>query len=828
MADSADRGEMGEPFAGRIDHQRMEAKWRKRWEEAALYDVDLAAAARPYYNLMMFPYPSAEGLHVGNVYAFCGSDIHGRFMAMHGYDVFEPMGFDAFGIHSENYALKIGMHPKSLTARNVERFRETQLKRIGNRFDWQHEVQTTDPHYYKWTQWLFIQLYKAGLATRKRAAVNWCPTCKTVLADEQVIAGRCERCESAVIQRELEQWFFGITRYAQKLLDNLAWLDWSDSVTKAQRRWIGRSAGAELALAVVGRSDLAIEVYTTRPDTILGMTFVVLAPEHPLVDQLTTPEHRDAVQTYRQAARGTSELERLAGERGKTGVFTGAYAVNPVNGEAVPIWIAAYVLLTYGTGAIQAVPAHDARDFAFAEAFGLEIREVVCPGEAAGHDPRTGAHPRLAAAFSGHGVMVNAGRWDGLRSEDCTSRVIDLLEEAGRGARRIQYRLRDWLISRQRYWGPPIPIIYCDRCGTVPVPEQDLPVLLPDLDDYVPTGTGSSPLAHVERFVNVACPHCGGPGQRETDVSDNFLDSAWYFLRYPSSQYAAGPWEPAITRTWLPVDMYIGGPEHAVLHLLYTRFLCMALHDLGLLDFEEPFKTFRAHGIITKDGAKMSKSKGNVVNPDDYIERFGADTLRTYLMFVGPYDQGGDFSDRGIGGVARFLTRVATIVELARKQSAELTPSHVFRRAMHRTIQRVTEDVRNLKYNTAIAALMEYVNVLLKQSAISRQEAEAIVLLSAPFAPYLAEELWERLGKPFSVHRQSWPAYDPNLARLEQIEIVVQVNGRRRDVIAVEADADEEYVKNRALSSVRVQPYVENRSIKRLVYVNARLVNIVV
>lgn len=809
----------------------IEPKWQEAWQRTHLYEVDLAAAKRPFYNLMMFPYPSAEGLHVGNVYAFTGSDIYGRFMAMQGLDVFEPMGFDAFGIHSENFAIQRGIHPKILTARNVERFRETQLKRIGNRFDWSHEANTTDPAYYKWTQWIFVQLFKAGLAERKKAPVNWCPKDKTVLADEQVIDGRCERCGTPVVQRELEQWFFKITQYAQRLLDHLDQLDWSEVVKAAQRNWIGRSEGLTFDLMVSGGNAEKITVFTTRPDTIFGMTYVVLAPEHPLVDKLTTEEQKPKVAAYRETTRRKSELERLAaGAKEKTGVFTGAYALNPINGEQVPIWIADYVLLTYGSGAIMAVPAHDERDFEFAQAFNLPIRQVIVPAGQEkvpqGSGP-TSEMAALEAAYTDAGVLVHSGPFSGMTSEEAIAKITEWFEERGLGEKTIQYRLRDWLISRQRYWGPPIPILYCDRCGMLPAPEEQLPVLLPDLEDWLPSGTGSSPLAKLAEFVNTTCPSCGGPARRETDVSDNFLDSAWYYLRYPSVSFDDRPFDADLTEQWLPVDMYIGGPEHSVLHLLYSRFITMALHDLGYLPFEEPFKRFRAHGHITKDGAKMSKSRGNVVNPDEFIKRFGADTLRLYLMFLGPYDQGGDFTEQGMGGMHRFLTRVWGLIFKHAGNLQPGTPPQEARQALHRTIQKVAEDIRSLKYNTAIAALMEYLNTLQRRSALFEEEAASFVLLLAPFAPHIAEELWEDLGKPYSVHQQRFPQADPRFLVRERVVIAVQINGRTRGQIEVSPNASEEEAIAAAKQSPTIQRYLQDSAIKRVIYVPSRIINIV-
>src|SRR3989449_37926 len=624
----------------------VEARWQRLWEERHVNEPDVDRPRRPFYNLMMFPYPSAEGLHVGNMFAFTGADIYGRFKRLAGYDVFEPIGFDAFGIHSENYALSIGAHPAKLIPQNIATFRR-QLRRFGGMFDWRHELSTTDPRYYKWTQWLFLQFFKAGLAFRKRAAVNWCPACKTVLANEQVINGYCERHPDVrVEQRFLEQWFFAITRYAERLLRNLDALDWSESTAAMQRNWIGRSEGAELVFETPGGE--AITAFTTRPDTVFGATYMVLAPEHPLVDALTADEQRPVVNAYRRAVQAKDIVSRKVGEKTKTGVFLGSYARNPATGEAIPIWIADYVLMEYGTGAIMAVPSHDERDFEFAQQFKLPIVQVVrLEGQA------------LPIA-SEEGVLMNSGQFNGLPCRDGAQRIVQWLAGKGLGKAQVQYRLHDWCISRQRYWGPPIPIIHCDRCGPVGVPEKDLPVELPFIEDFRPDDTGVSPLARHREWYFVKCPQCGALGRRETDVSDTFLDSAWYFLRYPSTEFDDRPWDPLRTKTWLPVTTYIGGNEHAVLHLLYSRFITMALQELGHVHFEEPFPKFRAHGLIIKDGAKMSKSRGNVVIPDAYIQKWGADTLRMYLMFLGPFREGGDFRDTTIIGVRRFLDKLCT------------------------------------------------------------------------------------------------------------------------------------------------------------------------
>jgi len=802
----------------KYDFRAFEPKWRARWEEQKLYQVDLRHAKRPYYNLMMFPYPSAEGLHVGNVYSYVGSDVHGRWMAMQGYDVFEPMGFDAFGIHSENFAIKRGIHPRILTARNIEHFREAQLKRIGNRFDWSHELHTTSPSYYRWTQWIFVQLFKAGLAERKTAPVNWCPKDKTVLADEQVIDGRCERCGSVVERRWLEQWFLKITNYAQRLLDDLDQLDWSERIKVAQRNWIGRSEGLEFSMAIAGMPEERVQVYTTRPDTIFGMTFVALAPHHPLIARITSPAYREAVARYQEAVSNVQVGEN----RAMTGVFTGIYALHPFTDERVPIWVADFVLGEHGAGAVMGVPAHDETDMAFARAMGLPVRFVVLPA----HAPVSPSQEYVQQeAFVRPGILVDSGEYSGMTSEQARTAIIDWFEARGTGKRAVKYRLRDWLISRQRYWGPPIPIIYCPVHGAVPVPEDQLPVVLPDVENWMPIGTGTSPLAAVESFVNTTCPICGRPARRETDVSDNFLDSSWYFLRYPSSDDETQPWNPELTRKWLPVDMCIGGGEHSVLHLMYVRFITLALHDLGYLDFSIPFTRFRANGTITKDGAKISKSRGNVVNPDGYIEHFGADVFRVYLMFMGPYEGGGDFSDRGISGVVRFLNRVWQLV--LRHEAVAPEPVGEEKRAMHITIKRVTEDIAALKYNTAIAALMEYLHTLEERRAVTRTELETLLLLLAPLAPYITEELWERLGHQTSIHTASWPTFEATSIQTGVMTMLVQVNGRVRDRIEISSTASEEEIKQQALSAGKAQRFLAGQNVNKIVYVPGRLVNIV-
>ena len=810
-AESAERPDRYDPTA-------IERKWRARWEESGLYRTDLTLANdRPkFYNLMEFPYPSAEGLHIGHVYTYGGADTNGRFQRMRGYEVFEPMGFDAFGLHSENYALKINTNPMQLTARTTRRYREEQLSHIGAMFDWSHSVDTSQPNYYRWTQWLFLQLYKAGLAVRKEAAVNWCPNCLTVLANEQVINGRCERCDTPVIQKQLTQWFFTITDYADRLLNGLEKLDWPDESKRRQAYWIGRSEGAELIFAVAD-TDESFPVFTTRPDTIFGGTYAMLAPEHPLVERITTPEQRADVAAYVERARNETEIERTNAEREKTGVFTGAYAINPATGARVPIWIADYVLVQYGTGAVGGVPAHDERDFEFARVFGLPTVEVVASAAGIADAPYTGA-----------GTMVNSGQFDGMPSEDAKRAIVAWLGERGLAKPRVTYRLRDWLISRQRYWGSPIPIIYCPKDGIVPVPEDQLPVLLPEVEDFHPTGTGKSPLASIPSFVNTTCPICGGPAERETDVSDNFLDSAWYFLRYPCTEWDDRPFDQARIAQWLPVDMYFGGKEHVVMHHLYARFITMALYDLGHLPFEEPFNRLRLHGFVTKDGAKMSKSRGNVVNPDEYIARIGADAFRAYMLFMGPFDQDNDFRDMNLVGVTRFLERVWRLVTdppPAGGTGAEMRP-------LHHSIKRVTEELDQYQYHTAIAALMEFSNwVGAHRDAFTATQygevVRALTLMLAPVTPFLAEELWERLGGAYSVHQQTWPTWDEALARAPELIIPVQVNGKVRDRITVGPGTDEATLREKALASARVQEFLGGREPRKVIIVPDRMVNIV-
>ena len=808
------------------DHKTVEAKWQARWEKDGLYRVRDDDPRPKWYELHMYPYPSGD-LHIGHWYAMSGADAHARYMRLQGYNVLHPMGFDAFGLNAENAAIQRGIHPYKWTMDNIENMRR-QLRSMGPMYDWDREVVTCLPDYYRWNQWLFLKLYKAGLAYRAFAPVNWCPSCNTVLANEQVIDGLCERCDTPVTHRDMNQWFFRITSYADELLDQSK-MDWPDRINVMQANWIGRSEGVEIEFDVseYGLDQKTLSTFTTRIDTIFGVTFVVLAPDHPLVERLTTPEHRAEVEAYVEEARQHTEIERLSTEKEKTGVFTGAFCVNRLNGERVPILVGDYVLLAYGTGVVMGVPAHDQRDFEFATKYDLPIRVVVAPP---GWDDA-----ELSEAYLDEGTQVNSGRFDGLPSAEGMERIADHVEKQAWGQRKTNYRMRDWLISRQRYWGTPIPIIYCEECGTLPVPEEDLPVLLPEDAEFLPTG--ESPLALHEGFVNVDCPDCGRPAKRETDTMDTFVDSSWYFLRYASPNYADGPFDPLSVGQWNPVDQYTGGVEHAVMHLLYARFFVKALRDLKLLDFDEPFERLFNQGTIVFQHRKMSKSRGNVVAPDDYVERVGADAVRSYLMFLGPWDQGGEWSDSGINGVARWLNRVW---ELAQRDSRILDvpedadTARDVTRLIHQTVRKVTEDVERFKFNTALAALMEYTNTLNQvwerknvAGGLWDEAVERLLVLMAPIAPHVSEELWERTGHGTSVHSQSWPKWDPELAAREVVTLVVQVDGRVRDRIEVPASISEDEAQQTALESSNVQRHTEGKDIARVIYVPGKLVNIV-
>lgn len=822
-------------MGNRYDHRQIEEKWDRIWEERG--EKRQRVKGRKYYLLEMFPYPSGEP-HMGHVKNYVIGDVLNRVRRRQGYDVLHPMGWDAFGLPAENAAIQTGTHPKIWINNNIKSFKRA-IKALGIQYDWDHEVTTCEPDYYRWTQWIFLKFYENGLAVRKRAPVNWCPSCNTVLANEQVVGGRCERCSTEVTQKELVQWFFKITDYAQRLLGDMELLrGWPERVLIMQQNWIGRSEGATVEFPLVG-GDRTIPIFTTRPDTLYGVTFFILSPEHPLVDQLVKgTEYEDEVRKFKEQVRKESLMDRGAPEVEKKGLFIGRYVVNPLNEEKVPVWIANYVLMEYGTGAIMAVPAHDERDFEFARKYNLPIRVVIKPrdGEIDEHN--------LREAYLGEGVMVNSGPFSGVDSEEGKKKIVKYMEKEGIGKFDVSYRLRDWLISRQRYWGAPIPIVYCDRCGIVPVPYDDLPVLLPMDVDFKPTG--QSPLTSYQEFVDTSCPRCSGPAKRETDTMDTFVCSSWYYLRFCSPHYTEGPFQKEDVDYWMPVDQYIGGVEHAILHLMYSRFFTKVFYDLGMVKFKEPFANLFTQGMIYKDGAKMSKSKGNIVSPDRIVEDYGADTARLMILFAGPPDLDMEWSDRGVEGAYRFLNRVWRLVmdnvrslQLLSSSEKEISQEDVrLRRKTHQTIKKFTQDVsERFSFNTAISALMELVNGMYKYNELVSQEeqnpqvlreaTEILVQLLAPIAPHLSEELWESLGHKESVHDLPWPSYDEEIARSEEITVVIQVNGKLRDRIIVPVDISEEEMKKIALSSQKAAKFYEGKEIKKVITVPGRLVNIV-
>ncbi len=808
------------------DPSEIEPRWRERWEIDGLYRVDNDDPRPPYYFLTMLPYTSGD-LHIGHWYAMAPSDVAARWHRMQGKNVLFPLGFDAFGLPAENAAINNQTHPKKWTYANVENMTR-QLKSMGASFDWNREFSTSDPEYYRWTQWWFLKLYEHGLAYRAGADCNYCPPCGTVLANEQVIRndegiGICERCDAVVEARQMEQWMFRITDYADELLE-FDGIDWPEPIKLMQRNWIGRSEGAEISFPL-GREvngEDRITVFTTRPDTLFGCTFMVLAPEHPLVAELTTDECRADVEAYIEQARRQNEIERQSTSRAKTGVFTGAYTKHPFTGEDIQIWIADYVLLSYGTGAVMGVPAHDERDFAFASERGIPIPVVIAPPDWDGND--------LEEAYTGPGTMVNSGRFDGTDWQDGKLAVADALDEMDLGGRTVSYRLRDWLISRQRYWGAPIPMIHCDSCGTVPVPEDDLPVLLPDDAEFLPTG--ASPLERDKLFVNVDCPTCDETGRRETDTMDTFMCSNWYMYRYvdPHNHYA--PIDPALARQWLPIDTYTGGAEHAVMHLFYARFFAKAARDMGILEIDEPFARLFNQGTITKDGHKMSKSRGNVVNPDEWVDRYGADTVRLYLMFLGPWEAGGDWDDSGISGQWRWLNRVWNLVlgDVERGNGQ----ANAIRRATHAMIGKVSQDIERFRFNTMIAAMMEFTNELQdirEQGPVDsdawREAIDALLLCLAPSAPHISEELWLRTRHDGSIHEQTWPEYDESLAQAETVTVVVQVNGKLREKLALAPGASQDDAESAARASTRVADQLDGKTLRRVIWVPDKLLNFV-
>jgi len=958
--------------SAKLHPAKFETAWQKRWEKERVYQPDLYKAKKPYYNLMMFPYPSAEGLHVGNVYAFTGADINGRFKRMQGNDVFEPIGLDGFGIHSENYAIKIGKHPAQQAKVSQKNFYR-QLHAIGGGFAWENTLETYDPDYYKWTQWIFVQMFKHGLAYRKKSQVNFCPSCKTVLSDEQVVnriqnsefriqsvgesrgVAVCERCSTPVEKRQMQQWFFRITDYAERLLQNTykESFQWTQKVKTGQRNWIGKKEGINITYPLLdetghpltinppaGGQPSTIVCFTTRPDTNFGATFVVIGPEHPLVEDILSgkidgekslrpdlhAQRIKEIREYVEKAKATSEMERIAAGRKKTGVATGLFAVNQLNDYKMPVYVSDFVLGNVGTGAVIGVPGHDLRDFEFAKEFKLPILRVVVGSDGDASDITASEQVQEE-----EGQMVNSGLLDGKDIKDAIPLMMDHLEKKGWGKKVTTYKLRDWCISRQRYWGAPIPMLFCKQCaskgkswfdtpeassalgnskfkiqnsklnenskleiknsdaetaGWYPVPESDLPVKLPPMDDWQPEGTGKGPLAKVKSFIETKCPHCGSNAERESDVCDTFLDSSWYFLRYPSvsdvipsvvegslahassnksrdSSQASPvrndnklPWDPQITSRWLPVTQYIGGAEHTVLHLLYARFVWMCFYDWGLLEFDEPFSKFYAHGLIIAQGAKMSKSRGNVVVPDEYIAKYGADTLRTYLMFLGPFDQGGDFRDTGIAGMYRFLSRVWRLVNQYLEpgsdkdtsdggpdsigDSSEVEGSVNLMRFMHKTIKAVSEDLESFRYNTAIAHIMEYINEISninppaggQISNIPKEVIETLLLLLAPFAPHMTEELWQKLGGDTfqSIHLHPWPSFDPKYLQKDTVTIVVQINGKVRDTLVInhQSSTIQNEVEHLATQSEKVTKYLEGVSTRKVIFISGKLINFVV
>jgi leucyl-tRNA synthetase len=841
--------------------QEIEPTWQRKWEADGLHQAEIDPSRPKYYAMTMYPYPSGD-LHMGHWYAIAPSDTRARWLRMQGYNVVFPMGFDAFGLPAENAAIRRGIHPKEWTYANIKRMR-TQLRSMGAMFDWERECVTCDPEYYQWSQWFFRKLYDAGLAYKKMAPVDFCPNCNTTLAREQVWGEdrHCERCGTPVIKKDLDQWFFKITTYAEELLD-FSRMEWPERVTTMQRNWIGRSVGAEVVFRTE-KGGHELPIFTTRPDTLWGATFMVLAPEHPLVEELTTDDRRAEVEDYVDQARRMTDIDRETAEREKTGVFTGAYAINPVNDERIPIWIADYVLMTYGTGAIMAVPCGDQRDFEFAQKYNLPIPVVVAPKDWDGS--------AFAEAYVEPGVMVNSGPFDGYPSigkysleewspelaekyglaADLTPEtegvhaVTRWLEEKGVGKYAVTYRLHDWLISRQRYWGAPIPMIECSNCGIVPVPYQDLPVLLPEDVQFMPTG--ESPLKSHEDFRYVKCPECSGDAERETDTMDTFMCSSWYQYAYMERHWKGGetisdddvPFNPKEGDYWLPVDQYTGGIEHATMHLLYTRFFTKAMRDMGVVNFDEPMTRLYNQGIILgEDGEKMSKSRGNVIAPDDLVQQYGADVVRGYLMFGFRWDQGGPWNSTGVLGIQRFLERVWTLVLADERDNAPPADDQqirALRRIQHQTIRRVTRDMERFSFNTMVAALMEYTNYLVKAKETSVTQSEAweeaidtLLILIAPSFPHISEELWSRTGRSYSIHQQAWPEWNPELAAEETITIVVQINGKVRDRFDVPVDIGQEEVKAQALATPGAQKHMGGKQPLKVIYVPGRLVNIVV
>lgn len=802
----------------------VDKKWQQKWEESNLYKFDEKNMDKKLYVLEMFSYPSGSQLHAGHWFNYGPVDSWARMKRMQGFNVFQPMGFDAFGLPAENYAIKTGIHPKDSTEKNIETM-EKQLKAMGAMFNWDNEVVTCRPDYYRWTQWLFLKLFEKGLAYRKNAPVNWCPSCNTVLANEQVVEGHCERCDSEVTKKNLTQWFLKITDYADELLEKLDTLDWPEKTKSMQKHWIGKSTGAEVTFKVVN-SDIEFNTFTTRIDTLFGVSYVVLAPENELVDKLTTEDNKGAVESYKEAAAKQSDIERQSISREKTGVFTGSYAVNPINGREIPIWVGDYVLNSYGTGAVMAVPAHDDRDFAFATKYNLPIERVIEGGE--------------GLPFTEYGPMANSGKFNGLMGEEAKNAVVEELEKKGLGKKQVNYRLRDWLVSRQRYWGAPIPMVHCDKCGTVPVPFEQLPVELPYNVEFAPDG--KSPLAKSEEFMNTTCPKCGGAAHRDPDTLDTFVCSSFYYLRYADNKNSEKAFDTEKINQMLPVDKYVGGPEHACMHLLYARFITKALRDMGLVNFDEPFLSLTHQGLILgPDGQKMSKSKGNTISPDEYIKDFGSDVFRMYLMFGFGYTDGGAWSDDGIKSIGRFVDRIERTIDQALEVIEANDGKTVVEAAekelnywRHFAIRGVTEDAEKMQFNTAIARLMELTNALnkylseaIKNPTFLKEVLIDYVKLLAPFAPHFGEEQWQRLGMEYSVFNSTWPIFDPQALIKDEVEIAIQVNGKIKAKINVSTSANEDEIKEASLSNDQIKAAIEGKTVRKVIVIKGRLVNIV-
>ncbi len=801
--------------------KELEKKWQERWLNENIFRAADKSGQKKMYILDMFPYPSGDGLHVGHVKIYTASDVVSRYLRMKGFNVLHPTGWDAFGLPTENTAIKKKIHPTVLTEQNIIRFRQ-QMQSMGLSYDWSREINTTDPNYYKWTQWLFLQLFKMGLAYQDTIPINWCPSCKTGLSNEEVIQGKCERCGTEVEERPMKQWMLRITKYADQLLEGLGGLDWPAFVIDLQKNWIGRSEGTELEFGIEGSSE-PLQVFTTRPDTLFGATYVVLAPNHPLVETLTTAENKAAVEAYREEANKPIRVN-LEAQKDKTGVFTGSFAINPITNKQIPIWISDYVLMSYGSGAIMAVPAHDERDFAFATKYSLPIEQVIVPETAT---------DEVQLPYLGEGILINSEHFSGQKSEDAKKSIPQALQIKGKSKKKVQYKLRDWVFSRQRYWGEPIPIIHCEHCGTVAVPEKDLPVTLPPVESYEPTGTGESPLASVKEWVEVKCPRCPRMAKRETNTMPQWAGSSWYWLRFTSPHNQEAFADKEALAKWLPVDVYIGGSEHAVLHLLYARFWQRALHDAGLVTHNEPFQRFRAVGlVIGEDGQKMSKSRGNVINPDDVVKEWGADALRVYEMFMGPFEGSAAWNTNGLKGSRRFIERVWDVVikhvERVQKEGSETIPHPDIDLLLHQTIRKVSESTEQFKFNTAISAMMEFLNSIEKKTELSNAVVESLVKMLAPYAPHVAEELWEKLGHSQSLTYEKWPDFDQRVLETAQVKVVVQVNGRVRGELTIAAGTSQEDVEAQAKAIENVAKHLAEGTIVKTIFVPDRILNYVV